>query len=335
MYLSSKIKEVYFFLLTLTAQKIQTIFFVKLGYLLSLLFRKPIVLANPYSLSIEPTNTCNLRCPQCITGTHSLSRPIGFINLHSFKQIIDDVHRHCVYLMIYFQGEPFLHPQFFEMIKYAREKNIFIVTSTNGHFLTTENCRKLIMSGLHKLIISVDGTTQESYEKYRQKGSLSTVLDGVSNIYKIKKELKSLIPIVELQFLVFKHNQHQLKEFEKLSAMYNADYYKFKSAQIYNVEKNYDLLPTKSKYSRYNKKNGKYQIKNRLKNYCPRLWDSIVISWDEKIFPCCFDKNGIFNMGKTNNKGWLKCYHSEYYNDLRLKIIRKRRSIEICKNCVF
>ncbi len=65
----------------------------------------------PISLAIEPTTSCNLRCPECPSGLRSFTRPTGMLDPDFLRSVIDQVHRDVAYLVFYFQGEPFLHPQ--------------------------------------------------------------------------------------------------------------------------------------------------------------------------------------------------------------------------------
>ena len=160
----------------------------------------------PISIAIEPTTSCNLRCPECPSGKREFTRPTGMLNAGFFKETIDSLHKSVYYLTFYFQGEPYLNPQFLEMVKYASLKKIYTATSTNAHFLDEENARRTVESGLDRLIISIDGTTQETYQSYRIGGSLEKVLEGTRNIIRWKRELKSATPHVIFQFLVVKQN---------------------------------------------------------------------------------------------------------------------------------
>jgi MoaA/NifB/PqqE/SkfB family radical SAM enzyme len=118
-----------------------------------------------------------------------------------FKKVIDELAPSLSYLTFYFQGEPYLHPNFLELVKYAADKNIYTATSTNAHYLNDAAAKKTIESGLDRLIISIDGTTQETYEAYRKGGKLDKVIEGARNIVRWKKELKSITPFVVFQFL--------------------------------------------------------------------------------------------------------------------------------------
>src|SRR6188768_372630 len=167
---------------------------VMASYQLSKLLKKPVQWGLPVSISFEPTTSCNLRCPECPSGLRAFTRPTGMLKKDFFRQTIDEIHKELLYLIFYFQGEPFLNPDFLEMVKYASDKGIYTATSTNAHYLTDEAARKTVESGLDRLIISIDGTTQETYKQYRVGGNLDKVLEGARNIVKWKKELKSNTP---------------------------------------------------------------------------------------------------------------------------------------------
>src|SRR3712207_2995934 len=148
----------------------------------------------PISISFEPTTSCNLRCPECPSGLRAFSRPTGMLKKDFFRETIDQLHKELAYLVFYFQGEPYLNPEFLNMVQYASSKKIYTATSTNAHYLTDAHAKKTVESGLDRLIISIDGTTQETYQQYRVGGKLEKVLEGARNIVKWKKELGSKTP---------------------------------------------------------------------------------------------------------------------------------------------
>ena len=288
----------------------------------------------PISLTIEPTTACNLGCPECPSGLKQFSRPEGNLKNPLYESIINQVQKHVFYLNFYFQGEPFINPNFLDMVAYANSKKIYTAASTNAHFLTDEMAKKTIQSGLDRLIISIDGITQEVYENYRVHGKLDKVLDGTKNILKWKKELKSNTPYVIFQFLVVKPNEHQIEDAKKLADELGVDEIRFKTAQVYEYENGNPLIPSIEKYSRYKKQaNGKYALKNKLLNECWRMWSSCVITWDGKVVPCCFDKDATHQLGDLSTSNFNQLWKSETYQKFRKKILTNRQSIDICKNC--
>src|SRR5437667_8619926 len=147
------------------------------SFYISKWINRPVQWGLPVSISIEPTTSCNLRCPECPSGLRAFTRPTGMLKKDFFTETIDQLYRELYYLVFYFQGEPYLNPQFLDMVKYAASKRIYTATSTNAHYLTDDNARKTIESGLNRLIISIDGTTQDVYQQYRVGGQLSKVLE--------------------------------------------------------------------------------------------------------------------------------------------------------------
>lgn len=304
------------------------------GYYWSHLTKTEKQLGLPISVSIEPTTSCNLRCPECPSGLRSFTRPTGMLQQALFEKVIDQLAPSLSYLTFYFQGEPYLHPQFLPMVKYASAKGIYTATSTNAHYLKDEAAEQTIISGLDKLIISIDGTSQETYQSYRIGGDLSKVIEGTKNIITWKRKLKSSTPHVVFQFLVVKPNEHQIPEVYRLAKELGVDEVKLKTAQIYDFENGSPLIPMQDKYARYRlMSDGKYAIKNSLDNSCWKMWHSCVITWDGKVLPCCFDKDAQYVMGDLTKQSFKEIWFGEKYQQFRATLFKSRSEIEMCKNC--
>jgi radical SAM protein with 4Fe4S-binding SPASM domain len=304
------------------------------SFYMSRLTGKPVQWGYPVSISFEPTTSCNLRCPECPSGLRAFTRPTGMLENQFFRQTIDEMHKELLYLIFYFQGEPYLNPAFLDMVQYAASRKIYTATSTNAHYLTDENARKTVESGLDRLIISIDGTTQEVYEQYRVGGRLDKVLAGAKNIVKWKKTLNSSKPFVVFQFLVVKPNEHQIEDVKQLAKEVGVDDVWFKTAQIYDYEKDPNqLIPTIDKYSRYKKKGDVYEPKNKLANHCWKLWHANVITWDGLVVPCCFDKDAQHQLGNLKEMSFRETWNNESYKMFRKQLMNSRKNIDICSNC--
>lgn len=289
----------------------------------------------PLSVSFEPTTSCNLRCPECPSGLRAFTRPTGMLHKDFFRETIDQLAPHLSYLVFYFQGEPYLNPDFLDMVQYAVSKRIYTATSTNAHYLTDEAARRTVESGLDRLIISIDGTTQETYQGYRVGGRLDKVLQGAVNIIKWKKALNRKTPFVVFQFLVVRHNEHQIEDVKKLGKQIGVDATWLKTAQVYDYEQdpNY-LIPTIDTYSRYRRnKEGRMEFKGNNQRHCWRLWHDPVITWDGAVVPCCFDKDAQHKMGSLQEKSFLEVWQSGAYRQFRSKVLQSRSNVDICTNC--
>src|SRR6187402_2880530 len=305
----------------LTFQRVWNYLKVLSSYYLSKWTRKAVQWGYPVSISFEPTTSCNLRCPECPSGLRAFTRPTGMLQNDFFRDTIDQLSKELLYLIFYFQGEPYLNPAFLDMVAYASKKGIYTATSTNAHYLNDKNARRTVESGLDRLIISIDGTTQEVYQQYRVGGKLEKVLEGARNIVKWKKELNSRKPFVFFQFLVVKPNEHQLEDIQRLAKEVGVDEVRFKTAQVYDYEHDpNNLIPENEKYSRYRRQaDGSHDFKGRLDNHCWRLWHATVITWDGLVVPCCFDKDATHQLGDLKGKPFKEIWHSKEYIGFRSK----------------
>ncbi len=304
------------------------------SYYVSKITKKPTQWGMPISLSIEPTTSCNLRCPECPSGKREFTRETGMLEVDFFKSTIDQLQRKLLYITFYFQGEPYLNSNLLEMVHYAKKKRLFSSTSTNAHYLNDDNARLTVKSGLDQLTISIDGTTQEVYEQYRIGGNLAKVIEGTQNLVRWKEKLKSNTPHIILQFLVVQPNEHQITDAEQLAKDLKVDEIRFKTAQVYDYKNGNKLIPTKKEYSRYIKQSdGTYKTKNKVLNHCWRLWHASVITWDGMIVPCCFDKDAQHTLGNVKNNNFKEIWQGEPYQRFRKNILSSRSEIDICTNC--
>ncbi|MEL7222003.1 MAG: radical SAM/SPASM domain-containing protein [Bacteroidota bacterium] len=322
------------FVKKLSFSRIRNAVLVIASYYYSRLTGKPHQWGMPFTVNFEPTTACNLRCPECPSGLRQFSRPTGNLKADFFRASIDEMAQHLLYLIFYFQGEPYINPDFLDMVAHARDKGIYTITSTNGHFLNDANSRRTIESGLDRLIISIDGTTQEVYEQYRKAGKLEVVLQGVRNIVKWKKQLRSATPHIVIQFLVVKPNEHQISGIRKLADELGVDALSFKTAQVYDYEFGNPLIPTAEGLSRYRQlPDGRYAPKAKIDSHCWKLWHGTVVTWDGRVVPCCFDKDAQHQLGDLKEKSLRDIWYGKRYQAFRKTLFKGRDQIDICTNC--
>jgi len=218
------------------------------------------------------------------------------------------------------------------MVAYAKSKRIYVATSTNAHFFKPELCDKIVQSGLDSMIISLDGVTQESYATYRVLGQLDTVLEGIRTLVAAKRRMKKKTPYLFLQFLVMKHNEHEIPQVKKLARELGVDRLLIKTTQVMTLEEAKEWLPQNEKYRRYALTENEFKAKQG-QGLCPRVWMTTLIDWDGQVVPCCFDKNGEHAMGNLADESFDVIWKNEAYSDFRKKMLRDRNSIDICSNC--
>ncbi len=317
----------------LTPRRLANVFKLYGSYQLSRILKKPIHRGMPVVMEIEPTTSCNLRCPQCPSGLRQFTRNTGMLDLPLYTKLIEELGDDMVYLILYFQGEPFLNKQFLEFVRIAARKNIYTATSSNAHYFTDEMAKATVESGLDRLIISIDGITQDTYQKYRIGGKLEKVIEGTERLLFWKKKLGKRTPHIIWQFIAFKHNEHQIPELKELAKRVGVDELGIKTAQIYDYQHTDELIPEQDDLSRYKKTDEGYVIKNELLNQCWRMWRGSVVTWDGLVVPCCFDKDATHRFGDVSNDSFAKVWRGEAYQNFRAAILRSRSEIDICTNC--
>lgn len=305
-----------------------------MSYIFSKWTKKAVHKGQPFSLSIEPTTACNLGCPECPSGLKQFTRPTGKLNLDLHKKMIQQLKKSVFYINYYFQGEPFLHPNFLDLIIEAKRNKIYTATSTNAHFIDQKKAEEIVASGLDRLIISIDGLTQATYENYRVYGKLDKVIEGTNHLLEAKKRMNSSTPHLIFQFLAVKTNEHEIPGIFQLGKEMKIDEVRIKSAQLYDYVNGNPLMPDNEKYSRYKlQADGTYKLKYKTGNHCWRMWSSSVLTWDGKVVPCCFDKDAKHVLGTLEDKSFNEIWNDRQYITFRQAVLTGRNQIDICQNC--
>lgn len=292
----------------------------------------------PMSLSVEPTTACNLRCPECPSGLRSFTRPTGMLNPDRLEAWLSGPHglaRDLVYLNLYFQGEPYLHPGMDDLVGVGKRHGLYVSTSTNAHHLTPARAESLVHSGIDRLIISIDGATQDAYASYRIGGQLDKVLAGTRAVLEARRQLRSRTPHVVWQFLVVGPNEHQLGDLRRMAAAYGVDEFVVKTAQIEDPQDGHPLLTRDAALRRYDRDpEGRWTLRNPLLDQCWRMWQGAVITWDGRVVPCCFDKDAQHAMGVAEDaEGFRNIWTSPAYQTFRRSVFADRSGIDMCRNC--
>jgi radical SAM protein with 4Fe4S-binding SPASM domain len=320
-------------LLSLSPRRVGNIIKTSASFILSALTRRNIVWGMPPVLTIEPTNLCNLKCPLCTTGSGEMERVGGRMSLDTFERVMDLFGRDIFFLLIYHQGEPYINKHFSDFVRMAKQRRIYVTTSTNGHYFTAKTIHETITSGLDSMIVSIDGTTQASYARYRVGGTLEKVLSGTRALMAERKRVGSRTPNVALQFLVMKHNEHEIPQMKRLAAELGVDRLLIKNIEVRSAEEAKTWLPVTDAFRRYHFDGAHLVVKNSDKESCTRPWLSTLINWDGSVVPCCFDKNGKYTMGNINRQPISEIWNGDDFQEFRRKLVTNRRNIDICRNC--
>ncbi len=291
------------------------------------------ITGRPMNVTIEPTNACNLECPVCETGAGVLGRETGHMTLEQFRSIVNRVGPHTNTLMFYFMGEPFLNPQAYDMIQYAKKAGIpFIETCTNGDFV---NAEKIVASGLDKVSFQIGGITQETHVGYRVRGQLDRVLKNLRETIRVRNEARSPLRI-EVGFILMKHNEHEVDEFRRSMLALGADDTVVIDPCVRTIEQGKQFLPTNTLHWIYDEgafARGVLRPKVLPDNVCPWIYYSIAIHVNGNVVPCCRDPRGEEVMGNILEQDLDTIWNGPQFVRLRERIQRDQGSVGICRLC--
>ena len=292
--------------------------------------QKIILKSKPYNIHIEPTNICNLRCPLCSTGVEAETRKKSILTFENFKKLIDNIKDTTLILSLQNWGEPTLVQDLPKMIRYAADAGIFTRMSTNFSIdYTDDYFEELMKSGLGRLVIDVDGTTQEIYKKYRVKGDLDLVINNTMRAVKFKKENHLKFPIIQLRMLVTKKNEHQIEDFKKLAKKLSADEMELGNIQLNPNTVSDEWLPKNKDYV-YDTYLGE-----QVTNACHWPWTGFVINSDGGISTCAIVDDQNADFGNIFESDIMEIWNNEYYQSARTTWSKgkKRSKTTICNIC--
>lgn len=305
----------------------------------SILVRPERPWGNPTHLQVEPTNLCNLRCALCPVSS-GMQRPAGFMEYDLFTKLIDDAAHSVFLLLLWDWGEPFLHPRLFDMIAYARQREIRVACSTNGHMLADAGYAEgVVRSGLDTLIVAVDGMTQQTYEKYRCGGSLEKVLAGIRVLVEKKRELGSRTPLITLRFIAMKHNEHEVAEVGRVAGSLGVDAVAirtlcpFENVHDHEMDAEGEFAPTSQSYQRFRHDAESGRRIRRQRNPCKAPWNNPAIHWNGVVCPCTFDPHEHHPLGNLAGESLKEIWTGDKYRSFRRSFRREYRDVAICREC--
>jgi MoaA/NifB/PqqE/SkfB family radical SAM enzyme len=290
------------------------------------------VLPYPKTVSIEPvSNMCQLMCPLCPTGAKKLNYGHTIMPLETFKILLDKM-PFVRTLDLFRSGEPFLNPDIFAMIRYASDRNIEVVVSTHFSFpKPDEFFEKIVKSGLGRLVVSLDGASQESYSKYRIGGSYDLVMSNIKKLVEIKKRLHSSTPKIVWQFLVNRFNEHEIAMAQEISRDLNItlDLRPIDlGEELPDVELNGTIQERKAAWLPANKKyiGDRYKREHRyplFQGICPQLFARVVVTADGKVFPCCWAWDRDSMVGDLFAESFEDIWYNQNYLSSRSRFLKK------------
>lgn len=320
------------------------------------------VLGRPYRMKIESTNICNTKCQLCPTGIGLEGRPKGRMSYEQFTRLIDRSKRWLYTVDLSMWGDPLIVPDIYRMIRYAHDAGVWTYISSNLHAFKPDNgqAEALIESGLDMLTCSLHGATQKTFEHYQPGKSFSEAIEKVRHIVAVRDHLGSKTPAIQLNFVVTKHNEHEIESFRRLAdelgckpvfswAALNTRFLGrdkklrnlglSKDEQRRRVEEHIrEWLPSDKRYmlDAYAKMlEGEFDPAsfNGNKLYdCSWPWRASVVNYDGQVVTCCGSFDPAEDMGNVFEKPFGRIWNGPKYRLARRSFKKKLNDDQAADN---
>jgi len=292
----------------------------------------------PVQLHVETSAVCSLHCPLCpagmgLTGTNRSIMPFA-----TFRDLMDEVGDYTLSALMWGWGEPLLNPKLADMIDYACGKNVVTVVSTNGQWLRSEDdAERLVSAGLDCLIVSMDGATQDVYSRYRVGGEVERVTRCLELIRDAKTRLRSHKPVVNVQTVVLKHNEHELAQIADTAHRCGAELVTRVSSHMPDYagqDADERFAPDDERYRRFEYGDGKRLRRSATEYACIRPWDRMTVTWDGTVIACEHDFKCTLPLGRGGNGGsFLDAWWGEPASELRRQLLLDKTVYPFCNDC--
>jgi MoaA/NifB/PqqE/SkfB family radical SAM enzyme len=301
------------------------------------------VQSSPYLLIIDACNFCNLKCPLCPTGLNDLGRQQSMLSFEHFQKYFDPLSPWLFEAYLHNWGESLLNKQVYRMIEYAQQRNVGTNLSSNFVKVSSQDIDNILDSGLEYLVISLDGTSQETYGKYRIGGNYEQVIENLSELIRRRDRLKKKTPVIEWQFIVMKQNEHQVGEAEVLAKKLGVDLLRFIPVgmpyEVTNRKEVADKWYPATVSGRNSSDHEEQQFGQAGKpGPCFYLYRSMVINSDGGVSPCCvvYRKNRDFADLNQAEIDIRKIWNNEKYVSGRALFSSRnpeKKKTTVCDGC--
>jgi len=266
-----------------------------------------------FCLTIEPNNICNLKCIMC--PYKKMKRKKETMSMNLFKRIIDEAKQlGCVDVHLTQYNEPFTDKHIFDRVAYIKKRGMTSWFYSNGTILNKTVREKILENPPDLIRFSVDGSNKKTFESIRVGANYEKVVENIKNLFTERNEKKKKLPVIEVFFTILEQNKKECKDFLKIWKN-NCDF-----ASLYPAD------------SRESKDFVNIDYKG-LKSYPCFNPKRVLVLSNGKVVLCCVDIDGKVVLGDLKKQSLKEIFNSERFKDIFNSQIKRKCSIDMCKNC--
>ena len=292
------------------------------------------VTARPFALqNVELTNKCPMRCVMC-ARTNNMLREQGLMTFETFKTVIDQfvaaspAEALSQDTWLHHFGESLVHPEFGRFVRYAVSKGVRACMSVNPIMLTPAIADELLGTGITKLYISLDGHDDESFYKIR--GVKDAYEKSKANLLEFlrKKSELGLKTRIVLSMINFGLNRESIERQRSYwESVPGIDEYLCKAFITWNGDAA-DVNKLADEQTDNEEMRKRYPTPA-----CSVPWETLSVTWDGEIVPCCFDYDKKYPLGNLKEHSLTEIWNGERMRALRREFLANNVQNELCRRC--
>tara|TARA_B110000971_G_C20022662_1_gene507136 strand:- start:1131 stop:2195 length:1065 start_codon:yes stop_codon:yes gene_type:complete len=284
----------------------------------------------PNTVILELVNRCNLECVMCFQGFRNDAKKSTLDN-SMLDKIFLDFKKNKLNSLMLSTSEPLLFKNINEVFDRAKDAGIMdLLLFTNGTLLNEKNTKMILDSPVTRLFVSIDGYSEETYNKVRVPVSkrlldnnqrLKNLEDNISYFMKERDKRNNDLPLVRTSFVSLKENKIETQQFVNKwrEIVDSVEVQKEVSIQAY---KDIEILKNK-------------KVPRLKKNYsCSEPWGQITVYADGTVAPCCNTFGRNLPIGNINENSIKEIWNGEKMTEIRegFKNNQPHKTCQICIN---
>ncbi len=282
--------------------------------------------ARPVKLVFDPTNACHLGCPLCPTGRGLVDRRTGHAELALFQRLLDELGETLFMVDLFNWGDPLLNPRLEQFAAAARARGVVTTVCSNLSMKLTEaRIERLLGSGIGELVISLDGASAATHERYRRGSDFALIVENMRRLVAARRRLGLRSPLLTWQFIVFRFNEHELGQAEAMAREIGVDRIAFRPPFLQGER--YAMAPDEAaEVAGWAPSHPDFQAHVApppARRRCGWHYTAAAVNWDGTVTPCStafLRQDDLGTLGPRGEHGFMPVANNPAFQAARAAV---------------